>query len=260
MEEEGGNNLYGFVLNRAIDRIDKLGTNVYIAYRPLDVDFLRTLFPVAGHVYLAFDDENMGDPSIWTKTLTELNYSRRDWHTFSFHPDSVRTKTSAGNKVSVVYTDTSWVDRNNEKSDVIPIRKGDAFKILVTKDPCEQAAIFRQAHKSYLANSGGYGGDGDYSFVINNCGSWAKSIIEEANAKWPKSASFLLNAGTGLNGLADITLLPQTAYGLSVGGYYAVKEGNKIVQFVITHSEVGVISVRAAGQNEMQVPGIKINF
>ena len=217
----GGLNLYGFVFNQPLGLIDTLGKNVYIAYRTLLIPILEYTAPITGHVYLAFNDENMGDSGIWNKTLNDLGYDHRDWYTFSFHPDSVRTESREFAKVSVVYTNSSWVNRNNENADIRPIVNKDAGLILVTKDPCQQAAILKEAHASFLANPGGKQANdrGYYSFAVNNCGSWAKSIIESAGSDWPPAAYFL-NLGAGLNGPLDFTLVPQATYALVVTGYH----------------------------------------
>lgn len=58
---------------------------------------------------------------------------------------------------------------------------------------------------------------GAYSFLINNCGSWAQKTIESAGVKWPTEAYFL-NGGAGLGGLADYTGVPQTLYAVAVAG------------------------------------------
>ena len=220
IEEKGGPNLNAFVENRPINLVDPFGADAFVAYRRLGIRGLGWTHKVTGHVYLAFNNNNMDDDSAWKEVLQELGYARQPWHTFSFHPDSVRSKTSEGNKVLVLYTGTSWVDRDNLEADIQPVGRGDASLILITKDSCEQVALFRAAHKSYIANQGNGNDRGHYSFMVNNCGSWAKGIVTSAGLEWPTGATFL-NSGTGLGGPMDYTLIPQATYVLSVVGYQA---------------------------------------
>jgi RHS repeat-associated protein len=275
--EKGGPNLYAFVGNQPVNQIDPLGTDAFVAYRRLGIKGLGWTHRVTGHVYLAFNNDNMDGNPGWQQVLQELGYSRQDWHTFSFHPDSVRTGTSAGNKVLVLYTGTSWVDPNNIDADIRPIRDGAAQLILLTKDPCEQVALFRAAHKSYLANQGGNNDRGYYSFMINNCASWAKGIVEGAGLEWPTSARFL-NGGTAVGGPMDYTLLPQATYVLAVAGYeggqaigvvargtvsgaQAVAEGAQAtVTWVVNNGEWATAPINEGTDNESVGIGVRFSF
>jgi hypothetical protein len=62
-----------------------------------------------------------------------------------------------------------------------------------------------------------------YSFMINNCGTWAKRIIEGSGLQWPGGALLGLgfNLGTALGGPMDNTGIPQATYVASVVGYQA---------------------------------------
>jgi RHS repeat-associated protein len=229
--ERGGPNLYGFAGNTGVNRVDSFGLDVFVADRALRIFMLEWTYKIRAmmHVYLAFNNEHMG--SLWDATLRELGYAKgKGWQTFSFHPDSVRTGSGELNKVSVIYTGSSWVSANDRESDIVPIAKGEAHLTPVTQRECEQVAIFRAAHRSRLANPGGSlrNDRGYYSFLVNNCGSWAKSIIEEAGAVYPAAAS-RLNFGTGLSGPADWTLLPHAVYLVVAGGYEATAAAVQVV-------------------------------
>ncbi|MFH0907272.1 MAG: RHS repeat-associated core domain-containing protein, partial [bacterium] len=226
----GGPNPYGMVGNAAVNVVDRLGLDVFVADRALRIFGLEWSYKVrmAMHVYLAFNSDNMG--ALWDATLKELGYPKQSWQTFSFHPDYVRTGTRELNKVGVMHTASSWVSANDRRHDIKPILDGDANLTPVSQNECEQVAIFRAAHKSRLANPGGstQHDRGYYSFLVNNCGSWVQGIIEEAGATYPSEA-YRLNLGTGLGGPLDYTLIPQALYLVAAGGYESVALGGRVV-------------------------------
>ena len=258
--EGGGINLQGFVYNNAINNVDRLGNDVTIAYRKLGIRTLRLdkWFPVAGHVFLAFDNNNMS--TLWEKTLKDLGYGSQKLYTFSFHPDSVRTHTEKGNQAGVAYTVTTYVDRNNTVYDIPAYNDGSAHKIPVTTNECEQIAIFKKAHESWLKNPGGQVDKGAYSFLIHNCGSWAQETVQAAGVEWPLAAYFL-NGGIGLGGPMDYTGLPQTAYALIVIGYHTYDIIDRTGRVLNDYVEFGTIPMRNEyGEEIGQMPGFTIRF
>jgi len=207
--ERGGANLYRVVNDNPIRYVDALGKDVFVAYRPLHLDppwdFLNKLFPNVGHVYLAFNNNHMGN--LWSQAITRLGYNNATWHTFSFHPLEVQTKSSEDNLLGVSVTVSSVVIIDDYGVDIRPIENGSAKKYLVTKTECDQIALFKKA-----VNSANIGGEdqGPYSFIVNNCGSWAKSIIgnaDKGSINWSE-----INGGAGNGGLLDQYSLPQDAY------------------------------------------------
>lgn len=250
--EKGGKNLYVYISNSPHNSIDPLGLDVYVIYRQLNINILENAFPLTGHIYIGFNNENMDNSKEWSE-ITKSNSSllQKGWITFSFHPDSVSTGSTEYDRVSVIYTNSSWVDISNVQSDIYPIVEEETINILITSSPCEQLAIFKEAifssqinRRSPTANDTGH-----YSFAVNNCGSWAKSIVEAAGASWPPEAN-LLNLGTGLDGPLDYTLLPQFTYLMSVAGYNALQS-----------IEFGVIEFESFEQGEtLFLPGFSIDF
>jgi len=93
------------------------------------------------------------------------------------------------------------VKKNDKAVDIYSLKRKLAQPYLITKDPCEQARIYKEAYKSYNANhnEGDYD-RGYYSFPTNNCGSWAKSILEASGKGWPSYFPVILNQGVGVGG------------------------------------------------------------
>ena len=137
------------------------------------------------------------------------------------------------------------------QSDIFPILEEDTINVMITSSPCEQIAIFNKAMRSgYINRISPTSNDrGYYSMPANNCGTWAKSIVESAGVKWPPEANFF-NLGTGVDGPLDYTLLPQFTYLLSVAGYN-----------VSQSTEFGVIEYEFYDSGEtVLIPGITIHF
>jgi RHS repeat-associated protein len=224
-KENGGLNLYQFVFNRPISAVDSLGKNVYVGYRPLEIPVLKEAFPKAGHVYLAFDNKNMEKSSVWKQTLDELHEPMRDdknYYTFSFHPFYLRNGSTTGSTLGdarqVLVGSGAFVKKNDEAVDILSLQSNKARPYLITTDPCEQARIYKEAYNSYRLNTlEGVYDKGYYSFTINNCGSWAKSILESSGKGWPSYLSVILNDGVGFGGYAEA----------SVGIYYMASVVNQ---------------------------------
>ena len=207
---------------------------------------------LTGHVYLAFDSKGMG--SKWDATLKKHGYTKAanydpqnprqyvDWITHSFHPWNVKTDDSTGQRVSVVYTEGSYVDISGYDADIRPIVKGDAILIPITSDETEQIRLFELSEKSAMANNKSMraGDHGAYSFVKRNCADGAKRLVLGAGLKWPKAA-YLWNLGVGVEGPMDWTLIPQTSLLLAQGGYHTVQGGKVVVR-------AGADTVAAAGR------------
>ena len=211
IEEYGGVNLYGFVENNPVSKIDPLGYTAYLAYRPLDVDGLRYTSPATGHVYLAFDNKCTGQ-----KWQDELNAHVSDGieadkklHTFSFHPWSVKHN-GEKNKAGVLVTDGSDVVYRDEV-DVKSIENKIASLKEITSKEDDQIRLFRIAVMSWKINSAGGSDIGHYSFLTNNCAHWATAMIRQAGLPIPLTAYFF-NGGTAVGGPMDRTGLPQAVY------------------------------------------------
>ena len=244
--EKVDKNMTRFCENDPVNKVDPLGLKAYAVYRQLGIDGLGWTWyagRLAGHVYLAFDDENMG--VAWQETLKRHGYSKsnapnlqnykeyKDKITFSFHPWSVKTADGAGNRVSVVYTEGSWIDINNYVADIRPIVKNEAISLPITTDEAEQIKLFETAQQSANINriSMTTTDHGNYSFAVNNCADWAQWTTRQSGLPWPRWA-YLWNGGTAVGGPLDYTLLPQLTYGVSIAGnrtYQSVKTGGQMV-------------------------------
>ena len=93
IEEDGGVNLYGFVGNDGANKFDELGFKAYAVYRPFKSSWVKLIYPVVGHVFLAFDDKftNIKDAKKWIEYIQRFSDERHsDLITMSFHPLSVK--------------------------------------------------------------------------------------------------------------------------------------------------------------------------
>lgn len=180
-------NEYGYVGNDPINSVDLSGENAYVAYRKLNIAGLGWTNPVTGHVYLAFDDQNMG--TAWRSAAGGYGFRKNataaaghrqnqatdvyeydNWLTFSYHPLSVRTGDGAGNRASVIYTD-SWIVMQNDygnNSDIAGLESGATKRYLITQNESEQIRILNQVMR-YQQQQGTNIFD-NYSFAVNNCG------------------------------------------------------------------------------------------
>jgi RHS repeat-associated protein len=246
--ERGGKNIYEFARNNALRFVDSLGHDVYVVYRPLNITGLGLLFPLAGHVYLAFNDDNMGND--WRTLEQNLGFGP-GWHTFSFHPENVVTEQSDTLRVSVEYTTSQAIKVDDADQDVRDILNGAAMRLPVTTDPCLQTKIFQRAYESMQLAGSDFG---PYSFSENDCGTWAKGVIQYAGGEWP-AAAYGLNLGTGVNGPLDYTGLPQATYYGSVVGYNIYNTGRNAINWAQQNSEPVLIPLDAPTLSHDNQPG-----
>jgi RHS repeat-associated protein len=235
--EAGGVNLTAYCDCDPVNGHDPLGLTVYAVYRQLGIPGLGWTWytgRLAGHVYLAFDDKDMG--VAWQEILKRHGYSKTDipnpqnykeynnWLTFSFHPWSVKMEDSTGNRVSVVYTEGSWIDINNSRADIRPIEDDRVIILPITTDETQQIKMFEAVQQSANINRASLtsADHGNYSFAVNNCADWAQWITRQSGLSWPGRA-YLWNGGTAVGGPLDYTLLPQITYGVSFAGYHTYR-------------------------------------
>ncbi len=149
-----------------------------------------------------WQDELKAHESEWIKVGA-------DWHTFSFHPWSVKHN-GEKNKAGVLVTDGSDVVYNDD-TDLTYVRgKKDSLRE-ITSNEDEQVRLFRIAVMSWKINSAGGSDIGPYSFLTNNCAHWATAMIRQAGLPVPRTAYFF-NGGTAVGGPMDWTGLPQAVY------------------------------------------------
>jgi RHS repeat-associated protein len=236
IEEKGGVNLYSFVENDGVDQLDSLGMKAYLVYRKLNIPVVSHLFPLAGHVFLAFTEEGATShqKSEWRRGLKDLGFAASTVHTFSFHPTSVfvdRAKedkaissdVNNGNQLGVFITGASFVDVDEEDNDKKSFNNGTAKKHEVGNNWCDQIKLFNQVAVSLQRNNGGfgfytrddggqvsidYGGTSDpgpYSFLQNNCAHWAWTMTQRAGLSAPNLGDSVRNSawngGIGMGGV-----------------------------------------------------------
>jgi RHS repeat-associated protein len=237
--EKGGVNLYGLVNNNPLNNVDILGNKGYLVYRRLALHLWGGVekYPITGHVYLAFTEEGATEQQKkeWNKGLSNLGMRRQSVHTFSFHPTSVyinRAKNDGyvnsgipdGDRLSVVYTNGSYVDIDEKDHDIKEYNLH-AEKREVASNWCDQLKLFNQAIASARTNNGGlgfynnplgakvcidYGGSADpdtYSFTDHNCAHWAWLMAKRAGLTAPNLGTYIRNTawngGVGMGGLLD---------------------------------------------------------
>ena len=79
----------------------------------------------------------------------------------------------------------------------------------MAKKVCDQIKLFLIAFESAKKNLQGNPDPGTYNLYTNNCGTWAKTMVERAGLKYPLSARIFWNVGATYGGPADYTGLPQ---------------------------------------------------
>ena len=79
----------------------------------------------------------------------------------------------------------------------------------VARNVCDQIKLLKIAFESAKKNLRGSPGPGIYSLYSNNCGTWAKTMVERAGLRYPISARIFWNAGATYGGPADYTGLHQ---------------------------------------------------
>jgi hypothetical protein len=216
---------------------DPSGHKVYVATRPLNMGFVLSLMrSVAVHVYLVFDAEGMdaGDFGIWKDKVHELNDPNRasiqgklSWvrphnyedypclTTFSFHPKSVATGDMSENHLGVLSTPGSFVAYNDGIDHNAATRSGMGYEQrTITDNVAEQMKLYELAVKSRDDNNRGVIDPASYELGLNNCGSWAKTIVERGGLSFPLH---WVNLGTGIGGPMDYTPVPYLATGLARG-------------------------------------------
>jgi hypothetical protein len=202
-------NLYGFVGNDSINHKDVLGNRAYLVYRALNITGLKISFPVTGHVYLAFDDQDTG--SKWQKIAAAAGYDPTAV-TMSFHPHEVWAKKypKAASKDSSKGKNRLWTFIThgssvliNDQIDITSFRSGGKTK-LVTSNECEQIKLLEVALGSALLNNFGMPDPGRYDFARNNCAHWADEIVKRAGIKSPGLGAWNLGVGNFYSPLGAI--------------------------------------------------------
>ena len=121
----------------------------------------------------------------------------------------------SGNVFGTLYTRSSFVgynddvDRETFLSWKTGVRTGGALEtdlvwpLQVTQ--IQQQRLYRAAIFSRdINNSGMEDTDiGWYMLFLNNCGSWARHMIESNGLTWPRNASYLNSGGAGIGGILD---------------------------------------------------------
>jgi RHS repeat-associated protein len=227
--EEGGLNVTAFVENDSVNAFDPTGLAVYVVYREFDIDSLGdalrraystdSLFTV-GHFYLAFDDENT-DRKRWeclVKTLGPQTHpipreADPTLETFSFHPWKVLLQ-QLKEEGSPPPTPTLQ-DRLNPESEGSFVGYNDEIdkrwfwlsgrnKYRIHVSATQQEQLYRAVIASRnLNNLSAMSGDiGSYNLTRNNCGTWARVMLESQLLRFPR-VGLRGNAGVGIGGVGD---------------------------------------------------------
>ncbi|MEI6674771.1 MAG: RHS repeat-associated core domain-containing protein, partial [Verrucomicrobiota bacterium] len=224
IEESGGLNLYGFVGNDGVNKVDKFGLKAYSVYRPFKDGWMRYIYPVVGHVFLAFNNDftNPDDKAQWDKFIENFSDERdSELITMSFHPLSVKgarykndnLPDNAGNIIGIITTSGSygWIDDPDDKQAYKNAGKWykRGNKYLLTEDVCTQIKLFKTAYKSMKKNIQGHPDPGIYELLNRNCGTWVKTMAERERLNYPLAATVTYNMGATYGGPIDFTGLPK---------------------------------------------------
>jgi RHS repeat-associated protein len=250
IEEQGGDNLYGFVNNELFNCFDKFGLNVYLVYRQFNDKILshfyfgHSVFGI-GHVYIAFDNENVNAKE-WSNLVYELGHqvkwppraSNPSLETFSFHPhgvlDEQMDRDAEGNIGGTLFTTGCYIGYN-DSADIQPFYKAKTsgemypnaaiarlFKLNV--DQKQQFSLYRELHKQrYEMNECLKNVFSTYKVLTNNCGTWAINMLTSQGINIPNKVRFLNFFGGGLGGPQDFLPITYAITGCAAGyGYTKV--------------------------------------
>ena len=225
--------LYPWVMFNASNMVDPQGREAYLVFREFN-NWIRHAYPIdVGHFFIAFDESGLNDVFRWRWLVTRLGYQntpRRspspNTETFSYHPWSVREardpstgELSADKTHNIIfagiltlasyigYNDDvdikafrSWRDGDNGKGEIPGNVR--AWRLGVSQS--QQEVLYQLAIQSRnMNNEGPFDDDnGWYRLFDNNCGSWARWMIERVGIEYPKEAESL-NFSSGLGPTRD---------------------------------------------------------
>jgi len=239
-------NLYAFVGWGPHVGRDPMGEEVYLVFRQFDDETLKRGYEVGGvkvigHFFLAFDGEGLDNVGEWRDLVDRLGTQfdpRRDAfynsETFSFHPWEVREATDPTTGLPVThgatndkshtlagkaYTVASYVGYNDRVDRDSFRQTRDGLLIKGAKDSeiipldltqKQQQVLYELAIKSRnINNKSPEGNDmGFYSLNDNNCGTWARWMLERVGIQFPAEAELWNAGGVGVGGPADRCVLP----------------------------------------------------
>lgn len=240
---------------------------VYLVYRQLGSApgaYLEGKPLGAGHVYLAFDDQNV-DKKAWGKLVEQLGgqadknpilrKANPAAETFSFHPRAVLEEqlgimNHPDNLASTLYTASSFIGYNDKAPDVETFLnaknpgaypnapKAMIFKLNVTQQ--QQFDLYIKAQDVRVnINLKNKDVCGTYKLPVNNCGTWAvKKMVRAQGIDVPKGFSNLNIFGTGIGGVQDY--LPLTY--LVTGGAMTYGYGKLGVQATYSAGKTAVVT------------------
>jgi RHS repeat-associated protein len=238
-------NLYAGFAGDPVNNGDPRGEAVYVVYREFADPKLRDKYPDAGHLFLAFDAEGLSDADRWNRLVRDSGKSGQfsssrpnpNLQTFSFHPKEVCTGSKRQSLAGTIYTRGACIgydDRiDQEEFDVArataasgrqPVRQR-IWRIDASQD--EQEKLFRAAISQRNAMAAGRYPAGSYMLLENNCGTWAKKMVESGGLIWPAAAS-LCNLGTGVGGPSETEWIVEKSLAVVTTGAIIYGEVKKL--------------------------------
>ena len=222
-----GQNVFQWLGFDSANLSDPLGREIYVVFRELNRPLLKITYPVSGHFYLVFDEGGLTNVMRWRRLVTRIGGQRLprrqgspNSETFSFHPWAVRRvpDPNTGNLVAdkshnvfgtqltlgsyIGYNDPvdresflSWRDGRTGLSEA---RDARAWPVGLTQS--QQEVLYQLAIQSRnINNDSPHANDmGWYRLNENNCGTWARFMIERVGLEFPEEAK-KYNLGIGLD-------------------------------------------------------------
>jgi hypothetical protein len=202
---------YLYCHGEPVNNTDPSGKAVYVVTRPLDMAGLRRVPGLAAHVYLAFDAEGITNLRMWNDAVADSADTQQHpntygityrWNdspvTMSFHPRSVLNGDYTGAYYGPTVTPSSYVAYNASIDIAAFSSSGTGYnRHMVASGDRLQSDIFHFAVASRNANNNARPDPDRYSFVINNCGSWADHVLQANGVEFPDRT---INSGMGLGG------------------------------------------------------------
>jgi hypothetical protein len=154
----------------------------------------------------------------------------------------VKFNDTSTDKVKTIYTEGSFVGYNDladQRAFVrarADLRAGKPFdppgdrervwRIDATQD--EQEALYRLANEQRQFINSGWNVFGDYMLNTNNCGTWARYVLQRGGLGFPAEAEKYNLSGVGVNGAMDRKGIPAAVERAVVGVHDAPQKAQRL--------------------------------
>ncbi|HEX9163169.1 MAG TPA: RHS repeat-associated core domain-containing protein, partial [Thermoanaerobaculia bacterium] len=219
-------NSYAYCAGDPVNGRDPTGNGVFVVYREFTDGPQRKLFPATGHYFIAFDEEGLDDVDNWRAVIKEARQRHEraltaggNVETFSFHPDpkskyNVATIFTSGSRIGYddIIDKTTFEAARSRRGRAGGLKEPRIWKLQTTRE--QQELLYRRVVAERNRIETGDNAFGSYALLLNDCGTWARHVIEElGNMTWPEDASQFNGGGVGVGGASELAFGPELLMG-----------------------------------------------